>query len=377
MCLLKGQTRIDEFAFVLLAGLIFIIILMLAWGTPAETPPFVEPTSISLTIPRNMSSTFDLNITGKLSNVTLSLTGEIKNWISFSKNNFDVLDSTTVRVKVRVPNVPTGSYNGRIVVNSAGGQQSISVNIQVSERQIEELSRSISLGDFSVSYTAGTETLDSKEDIEVSAGYLSSYSKNLVGVLTEKKLEMVENGHIQLIVDETNNAGNLIVSFNDKEVFNKNVGAGEIIVPIDRSMIKKSNTISISAGLPGWKFWMSTVYRLRSASFVINYKGVFSKDIQFSLDDNEIKNFARFHLFSRVKSPPAPLPEMIIKINNQVVFSERPPLTWINETFYRDILGNSLILSPENTISFLFESEASYEISGTILNVYYFTTRLD
>lgn len=374
---MKAQAKIDEFAFVLLAGLILIIILMIAWGTPTEAPPFVQPTSISLTIPRNMSSTFNLNITGGLSNVTLSATGGIGNWISFSKSNFDVSGSTSVRVKVKVPNVATGTYNGRIIVKSVGGQQSVSVNVLVAEQQVEELSRLIKeLGDFSVIYTAGTETLDSKEDIEVSGGYLSTHSKNLVGVLTEKKLEMVEDGYIQLIVDETNNAGNLIVSFNDKDVFNENVGAGEILVPIEKSLIKRSNTVKISAGMPGWMFWMSTVYRIRSASFVVNYEGILSKDFPFSLDDNEITNFARFQLSGKINCTPS-RPEMQIKINNQIVYSERPPLTWITPTFDRDILGNSLSLSPENTISFSFDTEASCKISAANLYVYYFTTRLD
>ena len=374
---MKAQAKIDEFAFVLLAGLILIIILMIAWGTPTEAPPFVQPTSISLTIPRNMSSTFDLNITGALSNVTLSATGGIRNWISFSKSNFDVSGSTSVRVKVKVPNVAIGTYEGRINVKSVGGQQSVSVNVLVAEHQVEEFSRSISLGDFSLIYTAGEETLDSKEDIEVSGGYFSTYSKNLVGVLTEKKLGMVEDGYIQLIVDETNNAGNLIVSFNDKDVFNENVGAGEILIPIEKSMIKRSNTVRIGTGMPGWQFWMSTVYRIRSASLVVNYEGIFSKEMEFSLDENEITNFARFHLVYRTKSYSTPLPEMAIKVNNQIVFSQKPPLSFFNSTFERDILGNSLFLSPENTISFSFDTEASYEISGAILNVYYYTTRLD
>lgn len=371
MCCLGGQAKIDEFAFVLLAGLLLIVILMIAWGTPTEAEPLVEPTSISLSIPRNMSSTFDINITGKLTNVTLSASGEIKDWVSFNKNLFDVSDSTVVTIKFKVPNVTIGTYTGKIVVESLGGEKSISVSISVVELQLKEYSRSIPLGDFSVSFTEATETLDSKENLEVSAGYFSNYPKSLVGVLTEENLEIVTDGYIQLIIEETNSAGNLIVLFNNKEVFNKKVGVGEIIISIDKSQIEKSNSIVIKAGMPGWKFWMSTVYRLKTAKFVVNYEGAFSKDIQFSLSQDEIDNFDRFHLIYRTKNYSIPLQEMIIKINYQIVFSDTPPLTFFNKTFQKDILGNSLFLTDNNTISFLFEKQAFYEISNAILNVYY------
>jgi len=368
---LKGQGKIDEFAFVLLAGLLLIVILMIAWGTPTEGGPLVEPSSISLTIPRNMSSTFDLIINGTLTNVTLSASGEIKNWVSFNKNLFDVFDSTVVTIKFKVPNVTKKTYTGRIIVKSSGGEKSIPVSISVEELQVKEYSRSIPIGDFSVSFTEATETLDSKEDLEVSAGYFSNYQKNLVGVLTEKKLGIVKDGYIQLVVEETNGAGNLIVLFNDNEVYNKNVGLGEVVIPIDKSQIGKSNSIIIKAGMPGWKFWMNTVYRLKSAKFVVNYEGAFAKDIQFSLIQDEIDNFDRIQLVYRVKDYSTPLPEMIIKINHQMVYSDRPPLAFFDKDFQKDILGNDLFLTSDNTISFFFEEQASYEIANAVLTVYY------
>lgn len=371
----KGQAKIDEFAFVLLAGIILIVILMLAWGTPSEAPPFVQPASVNLAAPMNATSTFELNITGKLSNVTLSATGEIKDWVSFNKNHFDVIDSTIVKVKIRVPFSATGTFTSSIIVESLGGKQIIPVTISVTEQKVIELSRSILLGEFSVSYSVGTEVLDSKEDFEVSAGYFSSYSKNLVGALTEEQLLKVADGYIQLVVDETNSAGNLVVLFNSKEVLNKIVGAGEIKIPIDKNQIERSNTITIKAGVPGWKFWMSTVYRFRIAKLVVNYKGVFSKDLQFTLNQKEIENFDHFQLNFRVKNYSSPLPQLLIKINGQLVFSSVPPLGFFNTTFNKDILGNNLILTIDNTISFLFEEQASYDIDSAVLTVYY--TSLD
>jgi len=318
----KGQAKMDEFAFVLLAGIVLIVILMIAWGTPAETPPTVEPTSKSLTIPKNLSSSFELTIKGTITNVTLSSTGEIRDWITFSKNDFDVSESEIVTVKIKVPNVLVRIYTGNIIVKSTGGEKRVSVSIEVTELVTKEFFRAIPLGDFKVSYSVGSETLDSKENFEVSAGYLSNYPANLVGVLEQEKLDIVTDAYIQLIVEDTNSAGNLIVLFNDQEVLSRKASPGEVLIPIEKDSIRRSNTVEIKAGMPGWMFWMSTVYKFNSAKLVVNYEGVFSKEITFSLGQEEAENFDRFHLVYGVKTYSTPLPELKIKLNHQLVFSQ-------------------------------------------------------
>lgn len=374
LVLKKGQVKIDEFAFVLLAGMVLIFILMLAWGTPSEAVPVVEPTSISRSIPRKSSASFDIKIIGKATGVNLTTTGQIEGWITFSKNYFDVVDSTTVTVKVKVPYVSLKTYTGNIVVESLGGKKSIPVSITVTEYEVEEFSRAISLGDFSVAYTIGSDTLNSKKDFEVAKGYFSDSSKSLIGTLEQDKLDIVTDGYVQIVVEETNSAGNLIIHFNDEEVFSQKVAAGVYDIPIEKSLIKTSNTVRISADTPGWMFWMSTVYKIKSAKIVVDYKGIFSKEIYFSLDQNEADNFANFHLSYWVPDDgyELPLPELLIEINNQLIYSDRPPLKFFNRTFEKDIMGNDIfVTSGNNTISFSFEEEASYEIRGALLKIYY------
>ncbi|HKZ45637.1 MAG TPA: hypothetical protein VJ343_02935 [archaeon] len=369
----KGQAKIDEFAFVLLAGIILIVILMVAWGTPSEAPPFVQPNKISLDVPANATSSFELNVTGKLTNVTLSAMGQSRNWFYFNKNNFDVIDSTMVRVRVSVPNVAFGTYTASIIVESPGGKQTIPVTLLVKEKEevIEEFSRPMLLGEFSVSYSVGTEVLASEESFEVSRGYFSGYSKNMDVSLTDEQLLKVSDGSIHLEIADTNSAGSLIVLLNGIEVYSKVVGAGDIDIPIDKEQIEKSNTIEIKADTPGWEFWMSTVYRFNLADFAVNYKGVFTEDIPFTLSKSEIDNFDHFQLNFRVRNYTFPLPQLIIKINGQIVSSSVPPLGFFNNTFERDILGNTLALDSDNIISFLFEKQAYYEIDGAVLTVYY------
>jgi len=373
----KGQMpRIDEFAFVLLAGVVLMLILTIVWTTPTESAAVVEPTSVSLTIQKGASSSFKLNISGAiLTNVNLTASGDVGNWLTFDKNSFNVAGSTIVTVTVKVPKTASeGLHTGHIKVESPGGAKTVSVNVEVSKITAMLSTHPIILGDFSVSYSVGSEALDSKKNVEITRGYFSGNEVNLLGQMSENKLETVTGGHVKLKVEDTNSAGNLIVIFNNEEIFNRKVNVGEVDVPIDKSKIKTSNTITISAGSPGWKFWISTIYKFSSIEFLIDYKGIYSKDVTFSLDAKQVSNFDHFHLSYRVPSEgySSPLSEMLISVNNQLVYWKHPPLTFFNETFEKDILGNELVLNEgENTISFSFEKNAFYEIRNAVLTVYY------
>jgi hypothetical protein len=372
----KGQAmpKVDEFAFVLLAGIVLMLILTIIWSTPTESVPAVNPTSVSLSIQKGASSTFKLNISGTvLTNVTLAASGTIKDWVTFDKNNFNVGGYTIVTVTVKVPKtVVEGTKTGQITVSSSGGSKSVSVSIEVTKASTELSTKPIVLGDFSVSYSAGSDVLDSEKNVELTRGVFSGNEIDLFGQVSESKLETVTGGHVKLKVEETNSAGNLIVLFNNEEVFNSKANAGEIDIEIDASKIKATNTVAISAGSPGWMFWTTTTYDISSAEFLVDYEGIYSKKMTFSLDQKQIDNFNHFQLNYRVTDYSAPLPEMLINVNGQLVYWKRPPLTFFNDTFEKDVLGNKLVLNEgDNTISFSFEENAFYDVSNAVLTVYY------
>jgi len=369
----KAQARIDEFAFVLLAGIALIILLMVAW-TPREGVPIVEPTSKSLTILNGTSTTFTLNITGpSITNVTLSAIGEISNWISFSKNNFDVPQSELVTVYVDVPAyVIPKTYTGKIIVKSTGGSKEIPVTINVVTALAEVLSmRQIPLGDFSVSYAVGSRVLDSQNNVRVVRSYFSSSDVNLVGILTDEEFSIIKDGYIRIIIADTNKLGNLIVELNGAKVYNQIGNLGEILIPLNSSIIHKSNVIKIKAAPPSWMFWRRTIYEIRSVEFVVNFEGISSKQIEFSLNPNEVDGFDHFTL-NALLSYTSPLPELQIRLNDQIVYFQRPPLVVFDAEFKKDILGNPLILYPgNNTISFSLLSAGSLNFTNTILTVYF------
>ena len=89
------------------------------------------------------------------------------------------------------------------------------------------------------------------------------------------------------------------------------------------------------------------------------------------MTQSEIDNFHHFQLQGRVKEYSTPLEELIVKINNQLVFAERPPIVAFNKTITKDILGNRLVLNEQNTISFSFEKESFLSLDGVFIVVYF------
>ena len=363
--------RIDEFAFILLGGVLMIFLLMVLWSTPSEAPPVFEPKSVELTIRQGSSKSFDIQFEGTFSGINLTALGDIKGWVMFSKQNFDVHEKGTVKVTVKVPeNKPAGNYNGRIEVHSAGGIAYVTVAVEVLEQTERVAKKQTFLGDFTVSYSKGSEILDSKKGT-VTKSYFDESSLILTGSITGERLQIITDAYIQLEIEQTNNAGNLIVLVNGEQIFESSA-SGTITIPVDKELLKTSNIVEIKAGTPGWKFWTSTVYKL-SVSFGINYESTAPKTFSFDLTAEQVENFKSLDLSYRVSDYKLPLPELMIKINNQLVLWERPPLLLADYSFTKDLFGNDIQLSETNTISFSFDREAYYSIADAILTVNYYS----
>jgi hypothetical protein len=364
----RGQgPRIDEFAFILLAGVIFIIILMVFWTTPTEPVPLVEPTSITRSIARGTSSFVQLNISGDLTNVSLSASGDVRPWISFTKNNFNVIGYDVVGVKISVPSAaPIGIFTGSIRISSLGGEVSIPLSIEVIELNVTALPirRTIVLGDVTVSYLVGEEVIDSKEDFEVVGGYFERFPAYLSGIISTELLPAIKAGTIRLVVRESNEVGNLIVKFNDEEIFNRMAVPGEYLIDIDPRAIKRSNTIAISSGAPLWRFWISSIYKFSLASFEIEYEEKKFKDMEFVLAPEEVLYFKSGKISFRCKKC-EPVEDLLIEINGVRVFKGRPPLLYFTQDFGPEIPLNI----GSNRLSLSTEAGAYFDISDLAITI--------
>jgi len=373
--------NIDEFTFVLLAGVLFIVILANSWVVPNEGPPVVEQSSFSVkAVPgEEVKFNFDITSTKGLTSVNLTAKGSASGWLSFSKNNFNVDDSTTVVVTIEPPeDIDYGIYNVKVYVSGEGGEDDFSLAIEVVEEdEMTSAERMIPSSEFptefSVVYAKGTDLLDSKSDVVISKGYLSSNSETLTGLITDDRIDITTGGSVQLLVEDSNGLGNLIVYINDQKIYDSKVGSGEILIPIEPDMIERANIIKIEAGSPGIAFWTSARYDLTYAKFNLDYEGASVQSFNITLNDHEVDNFKDFNVFGRVKTHSSYLPEMLIKVNSQIAYFQKPPVSILDVSLDEDMFGNPLYLNDgENTITFMFEENSVYELTDAFLTVEYY-----
>ncbi|MCX6821821.1 MAG: hypothetical protein NTW30_03515 [Candidatus Aenigmarchaeota archaeon] len=223
-----AEAKMDEFVFVLIAGLIIIIVMLLMWGVPTQTQvPVVSPDSQSLTINKGSSEKFILKINVTSEKVTLTPKGTIKDWISFSNNDFDSSGLSNIEVTVSVPYGTTEmEYSGSIEVESAeGGKVVVPLTVTVissSTKKSTETPQTHYLGDFTVTYASGSETLKSVSNVEVRKSTSEDKRVSLSGRI-EGDMSIVTDGFITIDVLYTNKEGNLVVKLNDNVIFNQKV----------------------------------------------------------------------------------------------------------------------------------------------------------
>lgn len=358
----KGQGKMDEFAFVLLAGLIIIIVMLFAWGVPSPTEiPMISPTSKDLFIEKGSSDSFFLEINVTSKKVTLSSKGTIKGWIEFSDNEFESEGLTNIKVTVTVPHSAEEEmdYYGSIVVESAeGGRKTVTLTVSVVKpTEVSPVaSRPIYLGDFSVSYVEGTETIKTVRNIEIRKSMYED-KRNSFSASIEKNLDLITEGSIVLNILYTNQEGNLIVNFNNGEVFNKKVVPGEVVIPINKGSIKSYNVIEISSSGPGWKFWASSVYKIDKVDFTISLFGELGKEMSFDVYSDEIENFKEGWLEFDVESYEGN-GKLTVKINGYPILEER------RRGFFRKSIDRVLLVWKKNSITFSTEPGTTYEVRG-------------
>ncbi|MEM5836545.1 MAG: hypothetical protein QXR09_02670 [Candidatus Aenigmatarchaeota archaeon] len=364
---MKGQ--IDEFALILLAGLILIGILVVVWSSQASTQITVMPESKHLTIARGSSSSFYIFINGTAYNISLRSSGEIASWISFERSKLNVEKEDKVKVFVNVPlSASYGTHWGEIYVEALGFKKIIPISVDVST-QTKENTIPISFGDFSVGYIIGEETIAERTNLNVEKSYFSEFPSSFAALIPEEKLPLISRGYLQIIVDQTNSLGNLRVEFNDNNIFDKKVGVGEVIVEIPKELIKKSNSVFLKTNTPGFVFWSSSFYKIALVRFVVEYNGTIFREFNFSLEEFEVKNYkdGKISLFAKKYEMGLPQKQakLIIKINGKTVYEDVPPYYLVER------LGEKIELNPGiNTISFSTEKGGSYLLEEVTLTIY-------
>jgi hypothetical protein len=365
MARLKAQGKIDEFAFVLLAGLVIIIIMLFAWGVPSQAEiPAVSPDSISLAINKGSSKSIllEINVTSK--SVTLTSKGTIADWVEFSDNNFESEGLSNVEIKVSVPRgTDERDYFGSIIVESSeGGKVTIPLSVKVTSEtetpETREISRTEFIGDFDVTFEEGKEIVKSERNIEVRGGSGGGGKTTLTAYIT-KNLDMITDSTIIIDVAYSNNEGNLVVKLNNKIIYDQKVLPGEIIIPVDKGLLSSYNIIEISTSAPGWKFWATSIYNLDRFEFNVGYFGAMSKIEPFNVYREELINFKQGRVEFNIKSYEGE-GKLTVRINDYIIFDGRRR-GYVLLTFNYVDVG---LIKGSNIISFDTETGSSYNIEN-------------
>ena len=365
---MKAQTKVgDEFAFILLAGIVMILILAFAYSTLQAGPVTAALSTSNLQIAQGNSADVTLHLNGTGFNISLSSTGEISNWAAFDQNNFDLSGTKDITVTFIVPrNADFRTYSGYITILSADRTTKVPVTIDVTLATVSSLPKNIRLGDFTVSYAVGTSNVGEKDDFEISKSYFSDSYYSFVATVPDDKLGILTDGLIQVFVENSNKAGNIIIELNGERVYANTILAGEIDIPLNASAIHKYNSIVLRAGNPGFMFWTNTYYKIKFAKMEVSFNGVSSKQATFTLDSRDVNDFTNGKLSFQVQNyDPNNLGPLTIEINGVTMWDDAPTLTYFSKTFGREIP----LYPGDNTIYFWVKQAANYQLANVILTI--------
>lgn len=217
-------------------------------------------------------------------------------------------------------------------------------------------------GDFKIEYQIGTETLLSKDNLDVKKGIFSEKFYGFVFEITSDKLAKIQTVNLIIEITSTNKLGRLVILINDKEVYNDFADVGRLNLEIDKGLLRENNKIFIKVERATWKFWQDAFY-LVSFKLNINYFGQSSKDFIFTFDENDLKKFDKVFVQFRVNEDESTrYGNLIVYLNKGEIYKSVPPLL-VNLTI--DFPGKFKM--GKNVLEFRTEPNSVYKIEDLTL----------
>ncbi len=219
----------------------------------------------------------------------------------------------------------------------------------------ENVPRVIRIGDFSVSHTAGSETIETRKYVEISKGLFDDKKYSFSAEINDK-LDNVIDGWINLYVLNAGE-GRLIVKINGNVVYNQKTIPGKVFINLDKSLLKNYNVIEISSGMPGIQFWSTSNYAIEKVEFGVNVYGNLVKSYDFTLYGSELKSFTGGEVKFNVEDREG-FGNLIIKINGRDIFRGVPSGSF-SKSFEIFDVG---LVNGVNNIEFSTERDTNYKL---------------
>lgn len=282
----EESKKMDEFLFVLIAGLLMIVVMLYAWGSPEET----------------------------------------------EENATDIED-----------------LEGKFTVGA----------------EITETPKIVRFGDFTVSYSLGSDVIKTRNNIQIKKSVVSNMYETISGSITED-LSTITSGFVVIDILDTNSAGKLIVKVNGNVVYNQVAYPGRLDISVDKNYLEEYNIVEISSSNPGFKIWSSSIYQIEKVEFGVNFFGNKEMFETFQLYQYELENFDYGELRFEVDDHEG-LGDLIIKINDRKFYRGSPSVEF-EERFGKYDVG---LVRGQNTISFTTEKGSIYELEDVVLYIVY------
>lgn len=361
------KARIDEFAIILIAGIVFILLFSF-FSQLTISGLEVLPNKIDAKIVEGSVKTFEITIFANSSNVSIKAEGAIAPYVSFDTNQLAVFGQQ--KIKMFFDARAIGNYYGRVIVKTPYRKVFIPVSISViSKEEVESLisEQLVPLGSFHLVYSNQTILLAKKENFEVSSNILSQGIETLWVEISNKTLSELENLWLEIFINETNSKAKLVVEFNDKKIY-EDFATGDLKLTLPRHEVLNKNLVKIYSLLPS-AFWQTSYYKIREAKVIANLKPRNSITFNITLSNKQVNNFMGFKLEFLIKKNT--VKQVFISFNNQLVHASRVPLTAFSKTFTQDLFGNKLFAKNNNWLEIKIEEPGELEATNANLFVYY------
>jgi len=228
-------------------------------------------------------------------------------------------------------------------------------------------SRTLKFGSFTLGQTQA-DTLKEMATLGVSQGYFGGDPKKFDIAIDQNILSNLKDVKIAFDMGETNLYGNLVFKWNDKVVFDKQANLNHYDIIIEPGDVKDSNTLEISAGMPGVYFWAATYYGLKDFKVLGEYGP--EKFFAFKIYPNEVEGWSKGVLSFYTTSGQAG--EIRVKLNGQQIYSATSPEHLVTQEFgYSDIGG--VLRIGDNVLS--FKSDGVFEVDDVEFEIQLYGSR--
>ena len=211
-------------------------------------------------------------------------------------------------------------------------------------------------------------TLQSAEAITIKNNWFSQQAYNLTFSLSD--LRYANNIILSFNVD--NAQGNMIISVNGGEVYNKEVKEKNLAITIPKNLLAKQNSVLIKVSSVGFMFWSTNTYQLSNLNLVADITDISAQASQstFIISSTEHNNLdtATLRFYVDCKNI-YDLSKLNVEINSHLIYSQIPECGG----YVSQQISPQILASGENIISFNTEfnkpTTAYYSIDNILFKL--------